>query len=284
MMVEEISRLYRLLKWPEDPESGEGRRRYAEALERFRKALSHEWFSELLSKKRISIADVCGGTGIGGVALAKVMQEAGVEVELTVIDLRKEALKRAETLSEKELGKKAKTELIDARELHSLKQSFDLALLYGYSTPHFDPWKMARLLASTSSSLRDEGLMIIEEQDRQYLIFYKKGYKDFLVEDVGPKRFLISVHFGYDKTRGVFRRAIMDQFSGEGPMTLEVYFWSLADLMAMTWLFFEDVDFLPYERSPFNGLVLAKRPREKLKPGSLKTPRVLEKEEIKDLD
>ncbi len=274
-LSEDMSKLYQLTRWPEDPRSEEGRKRYVEALDRFRSLLSHEWFSEILNRGKVRLVDICGGTGIGGVALSKVLLEAGAEVELTVVDLRVEALEKAKLLSAEELGVEAITDLMDVRELHSLHRKFDLALLYGYSTPHFDPWEMAKLLASVSRSLDDRGLMVVEEQDRQYLIFYRREHRDWLVEDIGPERLLVSVHWGYDHLRGSFKRAILDLFTKEGPIALEVYFWNLAGLMAMSWLFFEDIDFLPYKRGTFNGLILAKGPRRKLEPEDIRKPRVL---------
>jgi len=270
-----LSELYRLIGWPEDPFSEKGRRRYVEALDKFRSLLSHEWLSGLLKGGKIKIVDICGGTGIGGVALARLLLDAGAEVELTLVDLRAEALEKAAIFSAKELRREVLTELMDVRRLHSLDRRFDLALLYGYSTPHFDPWEMARLLASVSLSLKDRGIMMVEEQDRQYGLFYRRGYKEWVVEDIGKGRLLVSIHWGYNSTRGSFKRANLDLFAKKGPIALEVYFWNLASLMAMMWLFFKDIDFVGYNKNPYNGLILAKEPRKKLDPKDLVTPKVL---------
>ena len=279
-MSEDLSRLYRLVGWPEDPWSKEGRARYERALKTFRSLAQHKWISEVAARGSVRMLDLCGGTGIGGVALAKALAEAGADVELTVADLREEALEVARRLSLEELGREVSIALVDAREVHTLKREFDLALVYGYTTPHFNPWDMSKLTASVSESLTDDGVLLIEEQDRQYLIFYRGRYKDWLVEDLGPERLLVSVHRGYDPVKGVFKRASLDLLAREGPVVGEYCFWGLANLMTLLWLFFEDVDFSPYEgRGMYDGIVIARRPRKKIKPGDLSPPRILQEHE-----
>ena len=280
-MSEDLSRLYRLVRWPEDPWSKEGRARYERALERFRSLREHEWISDVTGRGTVRVLDLCGGTGIGGVALAKALSEAGAKaVELTVADLRSDALEAAKRFSLEELGKEASTELVDAREVHTLGREFDVALIYGYTTPHFSPWDLSRLMASVSESLADDGVLLIEEQDRQYLIFYRGRYKDWLIEDLGPERLLVSVHKGYDPVRGVFKRASLDLLAREGPVVSEYCLWSLANLMTLSWLFFEDVDFSPHAgRGMYDGIVLARRPRRKIRAEDLRTPKVLRESE-----
>ncbi|RLF06013.1 MAG: hypothetical protein DRK00_02840 [Thermoprotei archaeon] len=75
--------------------------------------------------------------------------------------------------------------------------------------------------------------------------------------------------------RGTFKCAIMELPSGRRVVVDEFFYWGLAELMALAWLFFEDIDFLPVRRS-YSGFVLAYKPRRKLRPPNLsKDPRVL---------
>jgi len=180
---ERLEELYGLVQWVEDPRSEEGMRKYLEALDRVRKLLEHDWFKKLLeSRRRVSVLDVCGGTGIGGVALAKVLDEEGVEVELTALDLRRSALEVASVWGSEELGREVRTVEADARRVHELGLKADVTLLYGFSAPHFDPWDMARLLSSVSEVLSGDGLLAMEETDRRYSIFFLQGYARALAE------------------------------------------------------------------------------------------------------
>ncbi len=273
-----LSRLYSIWPWPADPWSEEGRRRYEESIKKFHSLLEHDWLSRQVSdKKTVRILDICGGTGIGGVALGKVLSSRGLGVELTVVDLRREALEVAERFGTEELGS-VRVEIADATKLWELGVQADLALIYGFSTPHFNPWDMVRLLSSIADSLSDDGVLIIEEADRTYTIFYLRGYKEWLAEDVGEDRLFVTVHAGYDFRKGVFRRAAVELLKGVGPISHEVRLWDLAGVMALAWAFFQDVDFVPEER-PWSGFVLARAPRRKLGAADfVQTPKALSEE------
>ncbi|RLG37246.1 MAG: SAM-dependent methyltransferase [Thermoproteota archaeon] len=258
-----LSRLYSIWPWPADPWSGEGRARYEEAIKKFQSLLEHEWLSRLVGDRRtVRVLDVCGGTGIGGVALGKVLSSKGLGVELTVVDLRREALEVAERFGTEELGS-VRVEMADATRLWELGLRADLALIYGFSTPHFNPWDMVRLLSSVADSLSDDGVLIVEEVDRTYTIFYLRGYKEWLAEGVGEDRLFVTVHAGYDFRKGVFKRVAVDLLRGVGPIPHEARLWDLAGVMALAWTLFEDVDFVPWER-PWSGFILARAPSRKL--------------------
>jgi hypothetical protein len=64
-----LDNLYEIFPRPEDPYKPEGRERYESALKYIRELLGHKFFEDILEKKEVSVLDVCGGTGIGGVAL-----------------------------------------------------------------------------------------------------------------------------------------------------------------------------------------------------------------------
>jgi len=87
------------------------------------------------------------------------------------------------------------------------KEYYDIALLWGHSTPHLNPWEMTRAYAAICHLLNDSGVMAMDETDRIYNIFYRVGYKDFLIE--GETKYgltVATIHMGYDEKRGVFNR------------------------------------------------------------------------------
>lgn len=262
-----------MFPWVEDPFSPGGRARYETALKFFRQLLEHEWLKELLPRGELSLLDICGGTGVGGVALAKALAERGVKVRITVCDLRESALKIAERFSATELGSPAETVKADARELHALGEKFDVALLYGLSTPHFDAFAMIELLASASESLADDGLLLVEEGDRFYNMAILSRYRDVVYEG-DEERGVLSMGAGYDALRGVVKRLYINPFTGER-VALELRYWDLAGTLALAWLFFEDVDFASYPGRAYTGMILARSPRKRLRPGDLKRPRCL---------
>jgi len=281
MMMNELANLltamYKLGIWPEDPKSKEGKARFKYALKVFRGLLDHEWIKTSLKRKRkIRILEICGGTGIGGVGLAKALQEKGSEVELYVTDLREDALKIAKSWGTEELNTTVKTFKINAREVHSLKIRADIALLYGFSAPHFDPWDMIKVIASVCESLVDDGVFVIQESDRRWSIFYRAGYKDFLPERIDDEKVLVSIHAGYDFKRGVFKRAMMDLAKKTSPIITDAYFWGLAELMALLWIFFKDVDFMQDETGRISGMIIGAYPRRLISINDLKEmPKIL---------
>ena len=263
--LEAIKTLYTLNIWPDDPRTKEGYNRYLKSIEKFRKAIKHDWFKELLSKKEeLSVLEICAGYGIGGFALSKAIQEKGNNVKLTILDIREYALKIGKNWGERELKVNVNYIVQDARDTYKLKSKFDIALLYGFSTPHFNPWDMIRLLASLSETLLNESLFIVEEVDRIYNIFYLRGYKDILVEQVTEDEIVISVHAGYSTKKGSFIRAFKDLTNQKKNVLLDTYFWNLASMASLLWLFFRDVDFIPIETNR-SGFIVAKRPRRNIK-------------------
>ena len=79
--------------------------------------MEHEWFRTLVqSKSQIHILEICSGMGIGGVALAKVLNKRGIDVKLTLTDLRENALKVAEEWGRKEIKREVHTVKVDARK------------------------------------------------------------------------------------------------------------------------------------------------------------------------
>ncbi|MDW8034014.1 MAG: methyltransferase domain-containing protein [Nitrososphaerota archaeon] len=274
--AKELEEIYGTMPWPEDPWSKEGRSRYEEALERFKRLTSQEWISSLISKRsRISILDICGGTGIGGIALAKALSESGKHVDLKITDLRKSALKTAIKFG-KEVKVSVKVEQVDALRVHEIGEKYDIGLLYGNSTPHFNPWRLVRLFASVSNSITEDGVFIVDEVDKIYILLIR-GY-ELILPEASKERVVISMHSNYDPISGEIRRLEFDLVRNLRA-ELPLYFWGLAEVMAIAWLFFKDVDFLKDEdgkRGQCRGLIVAHKPRKRINPDDLThNPKVL---------
>jgi len=265
MGSEALERLYRVFPWPEDPYSEDGRTRYEEALEAFIRVVDHKWFRERVEgRERIRVVDFCSGTGIGGVALARVVKERfGASVDLLLVDLRKSALETAKRFSKDELGFEAETLVADVTEPLDLGEKFDVAALWGLTTPHFSPWSYVRFLSNVVRALTDQGLYVYDEGDRLRNLIYLK-HRD-VVAKASKDRFVLNIHADYDHSTGLETRIIYDPITGECA-ELKEHLWSLAASAAMTWIFFEDVDFITF-RAPYSGIVIAANPRKGLDPG-----------------
>jgi SAM-dependent methyltransferase len=252
--AESLEKMYRLFRWPEDISEESGRKRYHDSLKEFSTILSHNWMKDVLKGDNIRIVDVCSGTGIGGIALAKKIIELNKSVELTFVDLREEALKKAIEFSKAELGLEANVIAVDARELYKLKLEADIAILWGLTTPHFNPIDLIKLYGSISTILQKEGVFIAEETDRFYML---RGYKDFLLERYDERGPVFSIHYKHDFLTGYTTRIIL---AGGETHPMDMYFWDIASSIAFTWMFFEDVDFV--QSRPYMGYILAHRPRK----------------------
>lgn len=280
---ENIERLYKLGLWPFDPESQFVKKRYSEALSNFRELIKHEWFKEILNRKNIvRILEICSGNGLGGIALAKILKENDKKIELILSDVMEEALRIGEKWGSEELGEKVSIININALLIHKLRIKRDIVLMYGLSASHFSPWEFVKLLSSISEILEEDGLLIIEEVDRTYSIFLRVGYKDLVVERHDEP--IISLHSNYDSIRGIFERTYINLLDPSNRVKASFYYWNIAELMTLVWLYFQDVDFFPYDKKRSQGLIIGYRPRYKIKPIDLEyKPRVLKNaEEEKD--
>ncbi|GAY26379.1 hypothetical protein ATG_15820 [Desulfurococcaceae archaeon AG1] len=261
---EYMERLYRLIPWVEDPFTAEGFKRYRDTISEFSVIVKHRWFSELVNRRReLRIIDLCSGTGIGGVALARVLMDLGVSVSLTLVDLRRDALDKAVEFGLRELGFRPQIMVRDILEEGlGLETGFDVSLIWGFTTPHFGPWDWVRVLSNVSRLLTGDGLFLYNESDRVYTIFYLKGYRDLLPEVVERDRVILTIHKGKDFRSGYIKRLVLNLVSREAEET-KVYFWDLASSAAFTWIFFSDVDFIP-TRGSHSGVVIARSPRRTL--------------------
>ncbi len=257
-----MEKLYKIYSWPEDPFSDEGRRRFEESLNVFKTLLKHEWLSSLVKGlSSVRIVDVCGGTGIGGIALGKVLRdELGLGVELTIVDIRRDVLSKAKRFSKEVLGVEAKTLVHDVREDMGIKSYYDIALLWGLTTPHFSPWDLIKVYANIAKMLKDGSLLMYDEGDRVYSIFYILGYKDVVAERVENGNVVLTVHKDREFRTGYMVRLAINLLTRDF-VEMKIYFWDLAGSAALAWIFFEDVDFIPKDR-PYRGIVIAKNPRK----------------------
>ncbi len=275
---EYLERLYQVFPWIDDPFTDEGRMRYERELKVMEKVIGHEWVREVVDKsgESVSIVDVCGGSGIGGVAFAKVLHNKyGVKTSLTVVDLRRDMLEKAREFSERELGYRAETVTWNILEKLDLDREFDFALMWGHTTPHFSPWDLVRVYANISRLLKPHGLFMYDETDRVYTVFYLKGYGDVLPEHVEEDRIVLTIHKSRDFKTGYFHRVAYDLVGREG-VEMKVYIWDIAGSATLAWIFFNDIDYIPTSR-PYSGVVLAYKPRKTINPMEYLTnkPRML---------
>ncbi len=257
-----LSELYALFAWPSSPLSIEGRRRMFEAMETLTKALEHEWLRGIVMRNRVRVVDVCSGGGIAGFAIAKLLSDKGVDVELALIDLRGEELDAARRYRDEYMPSvKLETYAMDAREIHKLGRSFDIALLWGFSMPHFSPWDALKLFASIALVLEPHGALLVEEVDRMLSIFMRVGYKYVWPEGFSDKP-IISLHKGYDLLRGTVKRIFVDLSSGKAVPHEACLNWTLSFTAAFMWVFFEDVDLGYIARGSSRAILIAHRPRK----------------------
>lgn len=273
----ELSRLYSVFVWPHSPENQEGKEYYESALRFMKTLIDHSWMKRMIAKKKdIKILEICGGAGFGGMALSKVLSEKSVKVDLLITDLRKDALNIAKKWGSKVLKGKVDISVIDAREVHNLKKKFDLTLIYGLATPHFNPWELVRVFASVSEVLAEDGLFVVDESDRRYRLFIDQGYKWALAEGFGDK-YVMDFHTGYDLIRGTCKKTFINPDKMSKKTSTEIFMWGLAEVGALTWAFYNDVDMLSLGVGGTRHFILGYKPRKKLMVNDLNQPTVLKK-------
>ena len=214
----------------------------------------------------IRIVDVYSGIGVAGYALSKILLEHEYKVKLTLIDIRKDILLRAREWIKKELNIKPIIHVIDAKTMHTISEEYDIALMWGSSSPHFNPWDMNKLLASISYILNDNGLFIMQEADRFHNII-TRGYRDIIyVEEEYENKMVLDVLTGYDPLKGTYKRRIINLKKPSEKATLDLYYWSIAGLSALLWIFFRDIDVIeiPSQVLRPKYIILAHKPRKTL--------------------
>ena len=254
-----LERLYRVFPWPEELGSERLAERLREARRHFEILVTHPWVKEAVRGGEATVVDVCGGIGVGGVALASVLRSLGISTRLVVVDLRRTALERAKELSNEILGSEAEVVETDATEVHKHVSSASIALMLGYTSPHFSPYDLLRLTISVAASLKPSGVFVLEEHDRFGDILMRIGYRYVVPEHADEDMITLSIHSRYDHLRGVTERVFVklpDYEAAKMPVRL----WDLAGIAATLWAGFKDVDFLPI-RTARSGFLIAKEPR-----------------------
>ncbi len=268
--MEDMRKFYSLFPWPEDPE-GAGRERYGRALKYFREVVEHPFFH---GRGSFRVLDLMGGVGIGGVALCRVLKEAGKDVELTVLDLRGDALFKAKDFAVEELGREPELIEGDAFLAHELVGGADVVLIYGLTMPHFDTWRTVLLLNSIREIVKPEGAVLIHHLDQVYWEGYLHPsgdvYPFFLEGDL-----TLSLFKGYDVKRGSSRRVVVSPRTGE-MADYNVYQWNVSLMAALVWIFFEDVEYFPILEDGSAGIIMGIGPRSSWHVGDVVLPPLLE--------
>jgi len=273
----ELSKFYSLFLWPSNPEDEKGKKYFKITLKLMKLLINNVWIREILAtKKEIKIIEICGGAGFGGVALTKLLLENGLDVKLLVTDLRKETLETALKWGNTVIGNRIDVSLVDAGDVWKLKERFDIALMYGISTPHFNPWEIVKVFASVSNTLVSEGIFVVDEADRRYKIFLSQGYQ-FVLPEGHSDKFVVSFHKGYNPICGTFKRTFVNMDNPKIKLSAEHFFWGVAEVGALMWTFFEDIDFIDLKLKDMQYFILGYKPRKIITPQFLREPTILKK-------
>jgi hypothetical protein len=203
---------------------------------------------------------VCSGTGFGGIAFSKVLHNEGYKVDLTLNDVRSSALSKGKRYAKEILGIDVNLIEENSCKLYKLSSRYDIALVYGLSTPHFNPFQLISLVSSISQIISGDGILVVEETDRIYSVFLTRRYEYLLPENISDERMIFSVHKRYDPVKGVFKRLYIDILSRE-KASLDLKFWDLSSVAGIIWMFFKDVDFYSFSEKKVHGFLLGKSPR-----------------------
>ncbi|ASJ06454.1 class I SAM-dependent methyltransferase [Thermococcus pacificus] len=251
-----LEELYRHINWRMNPGDGRARERFGELLKFFE---SLEWLP-----RNGRVLDLCAGTGIAGVALAKA---TGAKL-LTVLDARSDDLELArEWLEVAGINPELRTVQGDAREAAKLAGEHDVAVLWGYTMPHFDPFDAVKLFANVALVLSDDGVFMIEDMDRVYWILYRAGYREFLIEGRKGDHTIASMHEGYDILRGTFKRGYYLLPGFRKVSTVDFHYWDIATQLAIGSVFFREYELIGREEHGVGGvgkILVFKKPDKKV--------------------
>ncbi len=258
-----MSSVYKFLDYElYDPLTPEGRSRISFLSSVLLNILKEEVAREWEGKERVEVLDVCCGKGIGAAAAVEAIRQLGFEPRVTIVDSRREAVEFAESFLKNELGVEVSPYVMSAEEVVSLRKAFDLAIMAGFSSIHFDPWRMVKLIASISASLARHGVFILEEVDRLYR-YLTKGVKEISIARVTRGKILLAIHEpgDYDPIRSLIKFTILDAVTGDSE-ELYLHPWSVGELAALLWIFFRDIKIVNEDGISY---ILGKGPREEIK-------------------
>jgi len=256
-LIESVERLYRLVEWPSTPCTPEGRRKAFEALHTLHRLLDHEWMRRALSSRRVDVLDLCSGGGVAGYAMAKALRNRGVETTIILADVRCSLVAEGVQCLRRLGVEDVEGLCLEASALPLRSRCVDVALLWGLTTPHFDPWTALRVYAWVSHALRDDGLLLVEEYDR-VLRLLSTGYRE--VSSEPSERLVVSIHRGYDFAKSTVVRSFIDLETGDR-VDVELFLWSPALTALILWTIFSDVDLVPSAIASSRFVVIARSPR-----------------------
>jgi len=242
-----MEELYRYLRAYMDPKSEVAQRRFIALRSFFNWAVKE---GLLPDRRKLRILDLCAGTGIAGAALYETLREWGYEPSLTVVDKRKEDL----LLVEEWVSGEVYGAVMDCLDDLSKLGKFDVALIFGYTMPHFDPFQAAELFRNVAKVLESDGVFLIEETDRFGAFFYRRAYREVVPEVRGEDYTVISLDEGYNPVRGVIKRGYYRLPGWEKIGEMETRYWDLAGLAGIGKALFEEARII---RKSEHGVVSA---------------------------
>ncbi len=231
-----MASLYDYMRLPMDPSSEIAQKRYVAIRSFFNWALKEK----LVPRKReLRVLDLCAGTGIAGAALLETLTEWGIEASLTLIEKRKEDLLLVEEWLS---GEREVIGIVGdcLTELPKLRD-FDVALLWGHSMAHFNPFQAAELFRRVAKALGHDGVFLIEETDNFERLFYRERYRSPHVEARGDDWTLVSLDEGYSRKNGTMLVGFYKLPGWEPVERAEIRLWDLAGIAGMVSMAFERV-------------------------------------------
>jgi len=230
-----MEELYRYLRTFMDPNSERAQSRFIGLRSFFSWAVKEELVPY---SRKLRILDLCAGTGIAGAALVEALREWGYESKLVLVDRRKEDLLRVEEWLSSETDVSAA--VMDCLDDLTKLGKFDIALIFGYTMPHFDPLQAAELFRNIAGVLEPHGTLLLEELDRFGAFFYRRAYRDIVPEVRGEDYTVISLDEGYNSMRGIIRRGYYKLPGWERIGEIETRYWDLAGLAGIGKALFEE--------------------------------------------
>jgi hypothetical protein len=136
----------------------------------------------------------------------------------------------------------------------------------------------ARVLVNISRVLDDNRLFAYDEADKVYSLFMSRGFIEVKPQIVKEDKIVLDIFAGRDSRSGSVKHLYVNILTGKR-VEVDLYYWDIASSAAFTWIFFEDVDYLP-TTSQYSGVIIARKPRRvlNLKDFIFKTPTMLRSE------
>lgn len=274
----DLSRLYGTGFWPSRPDEPAAIERFERSIKVFKFLLStHPFMKRLCEINEVKLLDVAAGSGIGGAAFARALIECGAgRVDLVAVDARPDELVLvAEWVKGLKVG--VKTLVTSLGRLHEVLRNdfgtFDAAVMWGGSAPHFNPYDMLRVYVNVAELLKDDGVFVEQETDALHRVMFLVGYERIHAEKELPDgKVLVTVHHKYDAKRSTYFRGWYTIPGFHFVEELPVTFWSIGTLAGLGWSVFKDVDIITEKEHGITlgrHIILFRSPRRNLSPKEL---------------